>query len=65
MLNRALLKRQRRLADAVGVLPQSGSGVRFHAGRMRRAVVGKGLAVLRAAPCAAGVGGNDVPPPVP
>ena len=23
------------------------------------------FAVLRAAPCAAGVGGNDVPPPVP
>lgn len=32
---------------------------------MRRAVVGKGLAVLRAAPCVAGVGENDVPPPVP
>ena len=28
-------------------------------------VVGKGLAVLRAAPCAAGVGENDVPPTVP
>ena len=32
---------------------------------MSRAVVGKGLAVLRAAPCAAGVGENDVPPTVP